>query len=105
VGDDERADACGGKIGQGSRAQTAAADYQRGGVEQFLLSFYADFVEQNMAAVSQELSVVHGRKARERGCAALRAKMGERAFQAASDDFSLRDDVAWCDEIFNLIGV
>lgn len=52
VGDDERADACGGKIGQGSRAQTAAADHQRGGVEQFLLSFDADFVEQDVAAVS-----------------------------------------------------
>ena len=52
VGDNQRADACGGKIGQGSRAQAAAADYQRGGVEQFLLSFYADFVEQDVAAVS-----------------------------------------------------
>ena len=52
VGNDERADACGGKIGQGSRAQTAAADRQRGGVEQFLLPFYADFVEQDVAAVS-----------------------------------------------------
>ena len=60
VGDNQRADACGGKVGQGSRAQTAAADYQRGGVEQFLLSFNADFVEQDVAAVSQKLVVVHG---------------------------------------------
>ena len=60
VGDNQRADACGGKVRQGSRAQAAAADHQRGGVEQLLLPFNADFVEQNMAAVAQELSVVHG---------------------------------------------
>ena len=60
VGDNPRADACGGTVGQGGRAQAAAADRQRGGVEQFLLSFDADFVEQNVAAVAQELGVVQG---------------------------------------------
>ena len=60
VGDGQPADARCGEIGQGGSAQTAAADDERVGAKQFFLAFDADFVKQDVAAVSEQLVVVHG---------------------------------------------
>ena len=60
IGNQQTADAGGGQIGQGGGTQTAAADYQRGGIKQALLAADVDFVEQDVAAVAQKFLVVHG---------------------------------------------
>ena len=59
VGDDEFADARSGKIREGRRTQPAAADNEDAGSKNFFLSFDTDFVEKDVAAVTEQLVVVH----------------------------------------------
>jgi len=58
------------------RAQPASTDDQHVGVQQGLLAFDADFVEQDVARVAQELVVVHGGKVRHRGASPPRRGAG-----------------------------
>ena len=60
VGNNQAADTGGGQIGQCGGAQSAAADNEYGGIEQALLAFDIDLVEQDVAAVAEQLAVVHG---------------------------------------------
>lgn len=59
VGDDEFADARSGEIREGCRTQPAAADDKDAGGKDFFLSFDTDFVEKDVAAVTEQLVVVH----------------------------------------------
>jgi hypothetical protein len=59
VGEGNVAQAGGGEIEGGRRAQAAGTDNQRLGVDQALLSFDADLVEQDVAAIAKQLLVVH----------------------------------------------
>lgn len=59
VGDDEFADARSGKIREGCRTQSAAADDEDAGGKDFFLPFDTDFVEKDVAAVTEQLVVVH----------------------------------------------
>jgi len=49
----------GGKVGGAARAQPAAADDEDAGGKNFFLSFDTDFVEKDVAAVTEQLVVVH----------------------------------------------
>nr|WP_314867723.1 hypothetical protein [Aggregatibacter kilianii] len=59
IGDDEFADARSGEIREGCRVQPAAADDEDTGSKDFFLSFDTDFVEKDVAAVTEKLVVVH----------------------------------------------
>ena len=59
VDDDEFADARSGKIRECRRTQPAAADDEDAGSEDFFLPFDTDFVEKDVAAVTEQLLVVH----------------------------------------------
>ena len=59
VGEQDPADAGRGEIERRRRAEAAGADHQRVRAEQALLPLDADLVEQDVAAVAQQLVVVH----------------------------------------------
>src|SRR5690606_28350475 len=71
VRDDDAADARGGQVERGRRAQPAGAHDQDGGIEQALLRLDADLVEQDVPAVAQELLVVHPARPRRRAYSAV----------------------------------
>jgi hypothetical protein len=60
VDDGERAHPCRRQIRQGRSTQPARTDDERVALKQARLSLDADFVEQDMARVAQQLIVVHG---------------------------------------------
>ena len=60
IADRQRADARGGKVQRRRRTQPAGADHQYMRIEQALLAFDADFRQQDVPAVAQQLFVVHG---------------------------------------------
>ena len=59
IGDDEFADARSGEIREGCCTQPAAADDKDAGGKDFFLSFDTDFVGKDVAAVTEQLVVVH----------------------------------------------
>jgi hypothetical protein len=58
IGEGEAAEAGGGEVERCGTAQAAGPDYQRGRRTQSLLPLDADFGEQDVAAVAEELLVV-----------------------------------------------
>jgi len=59
VADGDPADAGRSEVERGWRPEPAGADDQRMGGEQTLLPLDTDFVEEDMAAVAEELAIVH----------------------------------------------
>jgi hypothetical protein len=55
----ELAHACAAQVQSGGRAQPAGPHDQHVGLEQGLLPFNADLIEQDVARVAQQLAVVH----------------------------------------------
>mgnify|MGYP003336132246 CR=1 FL=1 len=60
VGDGQSSGARGGEVHGRRRAKSPGTDHQRAGFKQPLLAFNADFRQQDVTAVSQQLFVVHG---------------------------------------------
>ena len=59
IGNRERADACGCEVHRRGRAQAAGTDDQRTRIKQGLLAVDVDLGQQDVAAVAQQLLVVH----------------------------------------------
>jgi hypothetical protein len=59
IGQHQRADAGGGEVVAGGRTEAAGADHQGARIDDVFLAFDADLRQQDVAAVAQQLFVVH----------------------------------------------